>query len=853
MTAFVRSRRVFVILLTAAAWWFGLACPAWGQFGPTQTIFRNAVKSWAGTLDVRGAASGTVPGPVVPTPYTTSQHLAGNLTVDQYNPSIGGWAGTLDGTITISESAIVSLGCTITNTYTASTSAQSDFRGVPLTFNITFDIGSDTWSIWPSNNSVNGTATSVQECAGVSQTTTATNPLRFMPLSFSLGFPFPATGFDLVGTSTYTCPSCGNAASNPVTYTYTYNLKATTNAQATVATNPPGLAIMVDGAAQTAPQTFNWTPGSTHTIGVTSPQGGAARYSYVNWSDSGTQIHTVTAPSTSTTYTANFLASYLLTATVSPPAGGSITADPPSGDGYYGPNTPVQLTLSPNCGYQFVNWSGDLTGSTNPQTVIMTAPRTVVANLTGNGAICTAQKATMTGPPPGSQLGGSSAAFSWSASSAAAAYALDVGAVQGGTNIFSGILGLATSQTVSGLPTNGSIIWARVWTLLGGVWQFSDSSYTAAGSNTLAVMLTPAPGSVLSGSNVTFTWSSSTGALAYWLDVGTVQGQGDIFAQNVGLATSQAVAGIPTDGSTIYVRLWTLLGGVWQFNDYTYTALGGNSKAVMQIPASGSVLSGASVTFTWSAGTGASTYWLDVATVQGLGDIFAQNVALATSQTVSGIPTDGSTIYVRLWTLLGGVWQFNDYTYTAGGGNTKAVMITPMPGSGLSGASVTFTWSPGIGAATYWLDVGTARGGFDIFSQGAALATSQSVTGIPTDGSTIYVRLWTAASGTWQYNDYTYKAAGGLSKAEMVTPVNGSTLSGSGITFTWSAGIGAAAYWLDVGTAPGGFDLFSQGTGLATSQSVSGIPTNGSTIYVRLWTVVGGVWQFNDYTYKGAP
>jgi hypothetical protein len=83
--------------------------------------------------------------------------------------------------------------------------------------------------------------------------------------------------------------------------------------------------------------------------------------------------------------------------------------------------------------------------------------------------------------------------------------------------------------------------------------------------------------------------------------------------------------------------------------------------------------------------------------------------------------------------------------------------------------------------------------------------------------------------------------------------VNGSTLSGSGITFTWSAGIGAAAYWLDVGTAPGGFDLFSQGTGLATSQSVSGIPTNGSTIYVRLWTVVGGVWQFNDYTYKGAP
>ena len=149
--------------------------------------------------------------------------------------------------------------------------------------------------------------------------------------------------------------------------------------------------------------------------------------------------------------------------------------------------------------------------------------------------------------------------------------------------------------------------------------------------------------------------------------------------------------------------------------------------------------------------------------------------------------------------------------------------------------------------------MGTTPGGFDLFSQSAALATSQTVSGIPVDGSTIYVRLWTAFGSTWQYNDYSYKAAGGVGKAEMATPANGSKLSGSTIAFTWSAGAGAASYWLDVGTTQGGFDIFSQSAGLATSLTATGIPTTSSAVYVRLWTALNGSWQYNDYTYTGGP
>ena len=89
----------------------------------------------------------------------------------------------------------------------------------------------------------------------------------------------------------------------------------------TITTVPASLPIVVDGGtAVTAPQSFNWTAGSTHTISVNSPQqgGGGTRYVFGNWSDGGAQTHTVTVPTTPTTYTATFKTQFLLTTSVVP-------------------------------------------------------------------------------------------------------------------------------------------------------------------------------------------------------------------------------------------------------------------------------------------------------------------------------------------------------------------------------------------------------------------------------------------------------------------------------------------------------------------------------------------------------
>src|SRR5205823_6481640 len=88
--------------------------------------------------------------------------------------------------------------------------------------------------------------------------------------------------------------------------------------------------------------------------------------------------------------------------------------------------------------------------------------------------------------------------------------------------------------------------------------------------------------------------------------------------------------------------------------------------------------------------------------------------------------------------------------------------------------------------------------------------------------------------------------------AAITTPASGSTLGGSTVSFQWSAGTGTSSqYWLRVGTTGAGSYDISGALYNGTSATISAVPTNGSTIYVRLYSqnVATGVWAANDYPY----
>jgi hypothetical protein len=199
--------------------------------------------------------------------------------------------------------------------------------------------------------------------------------------------------------------------------------------------------------------------------------------------------------------------------------------------------------------------------------------------------------------------------------------------------------------------------------------------------------------------------------------------------------------------------------------------------------------------------------------------------------------------------MINGAWQWNDYRYTALSSTpAKAQMLTPAAWSTLTSTTATFQWTGGTNVSQYWLEVGSTEGGRQFYNQGLT-SLSATVSTLPIDGSRVYMRLWSMINGAWQWNDSAVTASSSTpAKAQMVTPAPSSTLTSSTATFQWTAGTSVSQYWLEVGSAEGRHEFFNQGL-TSLSATASGLPANGSQVWVRLWSMINGAWQYKDYSY----
>ncbi|MBV9781901.1 MAG: Ig-like domain repeat protein [Acidobacteriaceae bacterium] len=265
---------------------------------------------------------------------------------------------------------------------TNSTLSASDSTTInPGPVQVTFDTNPTGLSYTVGSNSYTG-----------QQTITITN---YQTVSVNTTSPqTPSSGTQ----DTFSSWSGGN---NPSSASETINISSTTGTASytanfiqTVAvkinTSPQGLLVSVDGGtAQAAPVTPPaWVVGSQHTIATSSTQSGGTGTQYVfqSWSDGTTNpaSDTVTASSGTTSYTANFQTQYLLTTSVTPSGGGTVSAtaggNPSAANGYYASGTVVSLQAKPNSAYAFHSWTGTTSSSTNPLVVTMNSPVTETAN-----------------------------------------------------------------------------------------------------------------------------------------------------------------------------------------------------------------------------------------------------------------------------------------------------------------------------------------------------------------------------------------------------------------------------------------------------------------------------------------
>lgn len=132
------------------------------------------------------------------------------------------------------------------------------------------------------------------------------------------------------------------------------------NGDVEVTTAPSGLTFTSSGTGcapgtYTSPITLTWTPGSTCTLSVVTPQSsGSAQYTFSDWENGSTSTtRVVTAPSTTATYTANFVESQTISVTNAPPPSAA-----------YGSSFTVAATASSNLAVA-ITTSGSCSGSGN--------------------------------------------------------------------------------------------------------------------------------------------------------------------------------------------------------------------------------------------------------------------------------------------------------------------------------------------------------------------------------------------------------------------------------------------------------------------------------------------------------
>jgi uncharacterized repeat protein (TIGR02543 family) len=171
------------------------------------------------------------------------------------------------------------------------------------------------------------------------------------------------------------CNSASCHGSDPVINIFNYDLRQLEL--------DDSLAVLRDSLITAGLLTTSGLP-VTQTLGgvymVSDSAGALFNYLFVN-GDSSRGVHNLLYARDLINSSIKFLADqHSLTVNILPADSGTVSLNPPGGT--YLDGTSVSVTATPDAGYIFESWSGDLSGNTNPTTITMDSDKTITANFT---------------------------------------------------------------------------------------------------------------------------------------------------------------------------------------------------------------------------------------------------------------------------------------------------------------------------------------------------------------------------------------------------------------------------------------------------------------------------------------
>ena len=454
----------------------------------------------------------------------------------------------------------------------------------------------------------------------------------------------------------------------------------------------------------------------------------------------------------------------------------------------------------------------------------------------------------MTVPPSPVELAASSITHNsfnanWNSSNGATGYYLDVATDNTFSSPVAGFfnknIGNVTTYSVTGLSQSTSYYYRIRAYNTGGTSGYSGTVNTATLANLVSV---PAvnPASSIAATSFSANWNAVTGVTKYFLDVATDNAFTNFVAgfndKDVGNVLTYSVTGL-TAGNIYYYR-------VRAFNA-SGTSSSSNIVLVKTIPLAPVEKAASSITATdfvanWDASTGATGYYIDVATDNGFTTFVAgfnnRDVGNVLLYTVTGL-TGSTSYYYRI------------RAYNTGGtsGNSGTINPTTLAGSTViatAATSITNTafvanWNAYGGATGYRVDVSTDSGfgvgtfvtGYD--DQNVNNVVTYSVTGL--SGGTNYYYRVKAYDGSGTIG--TSGTINVITLPDAPTSTAATTIAEISFDANWNSATSATGYYLEVAT-DNGFTAYVTGfnnkyVNNVITYTVTGL-SGGNTYYYRV-------------------
>jgi len=165
----------------------------------------------------------------------------------------------------------------------------------------------------------------------------------------------------------------------PIRMTATYEALP----QVVISSSPTGLPIHVDGRDCSTPCTVDKAAGSEVSVRASkvismSPQ---TRYEFQGWGYTETNTRVISLDSDRQVFVAQYSLAHQLASYGEPANGVTFVTEPASTDGFFSADAVVRVKAEAKSGFKFKRWDGDLAGTYNQGTIVMSSPRTVLAKL----------------------------------------------------------------------------------------------------------------------------------------------------------------------------------------------------------------------------------------------------------------------------------------------------------------------------------------------------------------------------------------------------------------------------------------------------------------------------------------